>query len=67
MSETTDQSTAVTTDNATAQPTGIFLGEQVFGANITNSDGKKVSVRDIGEQHVVEYYRGKFIPTGYFC
>ncbi len=67
MSETTDQSTAVTTDNATAQPTGIFLCEQVFGANITNSDGKKVSVRDIGEQHVVEYYRGKLIPTGYFC
>ena len=42
---------------------GIFLCEQVFGTNITNSDGKKVSVRDIGEQHVVEDYRGKFIPT----
>lgn len=37
--------------------------ERVFGVTITNSDGKKVSVRDIGEQHVLEDYRGKFIPT----
>lgn len=33
---------------------GIFLCEQVFGTNITNSDGKLVSVRDIGEQHVID-------------
>lgn len=33
---------------------GIFLLEQVFGINITNSDGKIVSVRDIGEQHVID-------------
>lgn len=33
---------------------GIFLGEQVFGHTITNSEGKKVSVRDIFEQHVLE-------------
>lgn len=33
---------------------GIFLAEQVFGTNIQNSDGKLVSVRDIGEQHVIE-------------
>lgn len=33
---------------------GIFLCEQVFGINITNSDGKLVSVRDIGEQHVID-------------
>lgn len=33
---------------------GIFLCEQVFGTNITNSEGKKVSVRDIGEQHVID-------------
>ena len=33
---------------------GIFLAEQVFGHNIVNSDCKQVSVRDIGEQHVIE-------------
>lgn len=42
---------------------GIFLCEQVFGTNIKNSDGKMVSVRDIGEQHVLEDFGGKFIPT----
>jgi hypothetical protein len=42
---------------------GIFLCAQVFGDTITNSDGKTVSVRDIGEQHVLEDFRGKFIPT----
>jgi hypothetical protein len=33
---------------------GIYLAEQVFGHNLTNSDGKEVSVRDVGEQHVLE-------------
>lgn len=33
---------------------GIYLCQQVFGFYITNSDGKDVSVRDIGEQHVLE-------------
>lgn len=33
---------------------GIFLVEKVFGTYITNSDGRRVSVRDIGEQHVLE-------------
>lgn len=33
---------------------GIFLAERVFGHNITNSDGKEVSVRDVAEQHVIE-------------
>lgn len=40
---------------------GIFIAEQVFGTTITNSDGRKVSVRDIGEDHVVEDLG--FIPT----
>lgn len=31
--------------------------------NIVNSDGIRVSVRDIGEQHILEDYKGKFIPT----
>jgi hypothetical protein len=30
---------------------------------ITNSDGKVVSVRDIGEQHILEDYAGRFIPS----
>jgi hypothetical protein len=33
---------------------GIYLCEQVYGAFIINSEGKEVSVRDIGEQHVLE-------------
>lgn len=37
--------------------------EKAFGVVITNSDGKEVSVRDIGEQHILEDFGGKFIPT----
>jgi hypothetical protein len=33
---------------------GIFECERVFGKHITNSAGKKVYVRYIGEQHVKE-------------
>lgn len=33
---------------------GCFIAERVFGINITNSDGKLVSVRDIAEQHVID-------------
>lgn len=33
---------------------GIFLCEQVFGHTRTNSDGKEYSVRDIGEDHVLQ-------------
>lgn len=40
---------------------GIFMLERVFGTTITNSDGKEVSVRDIGEQHVMDDLG--FIPT----
>jgi uncharacterized protein DUF6915 len=36
--------------------------EKVFGITITNSAGKIVSVRDIGEQHVFEDFG--FIPSG---
>ena len=31
---------------------GIFLCERIFGVIIENSDGRKVPVRTIGEQHV---------------
>jgi hypothetical protein len=37
--------------------------ERVFGVTITNSNGKKVSVRDVGEQHILEDFGCKFIPT----
>ncbi|MGZ4850514.1 MAG: DUF6915 family protein [Candidatus Bathyarchaeia archaeon] len=40
---------------------GIFIVEKVFGTYITNSIGKKVSVRDIAEQHVQEDLG--FIPS----
>ena len=40
---------------------GIFMLERVFGTTITNSEGKVISVRDIGEDHVIEDMG--FIPT----
>jgi Domain of unknown function (DUF6915) len=42
---------------------GIFQAERLFGTNITNSEGKLVSVRSIGEQHVLEDFQGRFIPS----
>ena len=41
---------------------GIFEAERVFGRTITNSDGKEVPVRYVGEQHVKEDCGGR-IPT----
>jgi hypothetical protein len=41
---------------------GIFEAERIFGHTITNSDGRMVPVRYIGEQHVKEDCGG-FIPT----
>ena len=38
---------------------GIFECESVFGTTITNSDGKQVPVRYIGEQHVMEDCGGR--------
>ena len=43
-----------------------FIGtilERIFGVTIVNAEGREVSVRDIGEQHVLEDYGGRFIPT----
>lgn len=37
--------------------------EKIFGVTITNSEGKKISVRSIGEQHVLEDFGMKFIPS----
>lgn len=33
---------------------GPYIAERVFGVNIVNSDGKKVSVRDVAEQHILD-------------
>ena len=33
---------------------GIYIVERIFGALITNSDGARVSVRDVAEDHVLE-------------
>jgi len=41
----------------------LFILEEIFGVTITNSDNKKVSVRDIGEQHILEDFRNRFIPS----
>lgn len=40
---------------------GIFLLEKQFGPTFTNSEGRTISVRDIGEDHVMEDLG--FIPT----
>ncbi len=40
---------------------GCFIVEKVFGTNITNSDGKLVSVRDVAEDHIMEDLQ--FIPS----
>lgn len=33
---------------------GIYIAESLYGVYITNSDGRDVSVRDIGEEHVIQ-------------
>ena len=33
---------------------GIFLAERIFGVTLVNSDGERVPVRYVGEQHVKE-------------
>lgn len=37
--------------------------ELIFGVNITNSEGRQVSVRDLGEQHILEDFGNRFIPS----
>lgn len=36
---------------------------RIFGSTIKNSDGNAVPVRDIGEQHCLEDFGGRFVPT----
>lgn len=37
--------------------------ELAFGVTIKNSAGKDISVRDLGEQHILEDFGGRYIPT----
>jgi hypothetical protein len=37
--------------------------ERIFGVTMTNSDGRVISVREIGEQHVLEDFGNRFIPS----
>lgn len=37
--------------------------ERVFGVCFENSAGRTVQVRDVGEQHVLEDFNGRFIPS----
>ncbi len=41
---------------------GVFECERHFGETLTNSDGKKVPVRYVAEQHIVEDCGGR-VPT----
>ncbi len=40
---------------------GIFLAERIFGVTMTNSVGRDIPVRLIGEQHCIEDFG--FIPS----
>lgn len=37
--------------------------ERIFGVYFENSAGRKVSTRDVAEQHVLEDYANRFIPS----
>lgn len=36
---------------------------RIFGDIIVNSDGKNISVREIGIRHILEDFRMRFVPT----
>ena len=44
---------------------GMLLAEQIFGPSIQNGDGRRVFVRDVAAQHIVEDLG--FIPTVADC
>jgi hypothetical protein len=41
----------------------LFKRNRLQGVHIMNSEGRKVHVRDVAEQHVLEDFRNKFIPS----
>ena len=40
-----------------------FVLPKVFGDVLTNKNGHVVSVRDVAEQHILEDFSGRFIPS----
>lgn len=63
-----DSSKAAVADNRHRALThnSWFIGtivERIFGSTRTNSAGRVYSVRDIAEEHVLEDYGNKFIPS----
>jgi hypothetical protein len=36
---------------------------KIFGHMRENSDGRRYSVKDVGEYHILEDFKGKFIPS----
>ena len=66
--ELLDSSKAITADNRHRVFThnSWFISTiipKIFGETFTNSDGEIISSRDIAEQHVMEDYNNRFIPT----
>ena len=41
----------------------VTILPKVFGHQRVNSDGKKYNVKDVGEYHILEDFRMRFIPT----
>jgi len=41
----------------------LLKNNRAQGVHIMNSEGKKVHVRDIAEQHILEDFRNRFIPS----
>ncbi|HTF81279.1 MAG TPA: hypothetical protein VL947_06130 [Cytophagales bacterium] len=41
----------------------VMILPKVFGHMCTNSDGKAYPVKDVGEYHILEDFRMRFIPT----
>ena len=63
-----DSSKSIISDNRHRALThnSWFINEvigRVFGHFLINSEGKEVSVKEIAEQHVLEDFNGKFIPS----
>lgn len=42
---------------------GFLKHCRLHGTNIKNSNGKEVSVRDVAEQHILEDFKMRFIPS----
>ena len=41
----------------------LLQKNRLKGVHLLNSDGKKIHVRDVAEQHILEDFRGRFIPS----